>query len=84
MAAHKFRYSDSGFRLIISVYSDFSSDILKEYLKKKPRALEFSIEGRILNLCKLSYLFKHRYFWTYDLQNVKGTYPFFYQGIQKK
>ena len=61
MTAHKLRYSDSDFRLIISD-SDFSSDILKEYVKKKPRVLEFNIEDRILNLCELSYLFKHRYF----------------------
>ena len=64
--------------------SDFSSDILKEYMKKKPRAIEFNIVGRILNLYAPSYLFKHRYFWTWDLQNVKGTKPFFYQGIQEK
>ena len=64
MTAHKLRYSDPDFRLIISVYSDFSSDILKEYVQKKPRALEFSIEGRILNLCALCYLFKHKYFRT--------------------
>ena len=51
MTAHKLRYSDSDFRLIISDYSDFSSDILKEYVKKKPRVLEFNIEGRILNCC---------------------------------
>ena len=43
--------------------SDYS-DILKEYVNKKPRALEFIIEGRILNLCAFCYLFKHRYFWT--------------------
>ena len=62
MTAHKLRYLDSDFRLIISVYSDFSSDVLKEYVKKKPIALEFNIEGRILNLCAFSYLCKHRYF----------------------
>ena len=47
MTAYKLRYSDLDFRLIISDYSDFRSDILKEYLKKKPIALEVNIEGRI-------------------------------------
>ena len=56
MTAHKLRYSDPDFRLIISVYSDFSSDILKEYVKKKPRTLEFNNEGRIINLCAQVFL----------------------------
>ena len=31
-------------------------------MKKNTRAIEFNPEGRILNLCALCYLFKHRYF----------------------
>ena len=62
MTAHKLRYLYSDFTLIISDYSDFSSDIRKKCVKKKTRVLEFNIEGRILNLLALCYLFKHRYF----------------------
>ena len=41
MTAQKIRYSDSDFRLIISDYSDFNSDILKEYVKKKNIDLKY-------------------------------------------
>ena len=44
----------TGLQPLLSVYSDFSSDILKEYAKKKARTLEFNIEGRILNFCALT------------------------------
>ena len=49
MTAHKLKYSDSDFRLIMSVYSDFSSDILKKYVKRNQMPLNLKFVASMTN-----------------------------------
>ena len=52
-------------------------------MKKKPRVLELINEGSILYLYAICYLLSKGILELQDLQNVKGTYTFFFEELKK-
>ena len=80
MTEHKLIYSDSDFRLIISDYSDFSSNILKEYMKKNIYILKTEFYNYMHFV-----IFSRTGILELGIYNMlKILTHFFYQGIQKK